>query len=98
MKCKRCQECFIKLEADAVSVSCTMLPIDIFQDEFGKHHVHDPNRVVTRYVCTFKHVWDEVESRSCWCGWSVTRPVEAALGLATTRSEPTRAPSKTSAP
>lgn len=46
-----------------------MLSVSVFKDEAGKHHLHDPNHIITTHVCPVGHVHKETEVRACWCGW-----------------------------
>ncbi len=69
MKCELCLEQGVVFPMRAVASSATLLSAAIFRDEKGKDHLHDPNHLITTYICPVGHVWKEVEARACWCGW-----------------------------
>lgn len=44
-------------------------PTDHFWDEYGNEHSHNPNVIVTNYVCSNGHKFSERSSWQCACGW-----------------------------
>jgi len=67
--------CPVCLERDVVfpmqvgSVSATIVAPELFTDERGLAHMHDPTVTVTAYSCPVGHQWSKSECRTCWCGW-----------------------------
>lgn len=45
---------------------------DLYYDEEGEFHVHDPNIPTFRFRCSNGHDWEEldVDQTRCSCGWS----------------------------
>lgn len=69
MKCPQCLEQGVVFEVQASSWSFTFAEPSSFQDAHGKNHLHDSNRLITKYTCPVGHIWHETEARACWCGW-----------------------------
>lgn len=44
-------------------------PSDHFYDEDGAEHTHNPNIIVTVYMCANGHRFQERSSWECWCGY-----------------------------
>jgi hypothetical protein len=44
---------------------------ELFTDDFGKSHLHDPGYFEVNYACLdCKADWTERRTLGCWCGWS----------------------------
>lgn len=54
-------------------------PTDHYYDEDGVEHSHNPNVVVTIYMCSLGHRFQERSSWQCPCGWMVCEAEVAAL-------------------
>jgi hypothetical protein len=50
-------------------------PSDLFYDEDGEWHIHDPNTPTFRFRCSAGHAWEEqdVDQTRCSCGWSANQ-------------------------
>jgi hypothetical protein len=44
-------------------------PKDHYFDEQGAEHSHNPNIVITEFVCSNGHRFAERSSWECWCGY-----------------------------
>lgn len=56
-------------------------PTDHFWDEDGVEHSHNPNVIVTNYVCSLGHKFSERSSWECTsCGWKVCEAEVVANG------------------
>ena len=72
--CRHCREA-----GDTSTVSAdegtraTAMIVNVFHDEQGRRHRHDPNTYTTSYRCSQGHVWEERQERPCPvvdCGWN----------------------------
>ena len=69
MKCPDCEsEGKTSIVHSGGTVSTLMLN-DMFWDEDGKRHNHDPNWHTASYRCSNGHEWHDRRQRECWCGW-----------------------------
>jgi hypothetical protein len=69
-----CPQCQASGQRSIVRVERTGTPdqkqqTDVFWDEAGDHHSHNPNIVVTEYKCSNGHHFAERSSWECPCGW-----------------------------
>jgi hypothetical protein len=66
--CPQCGE--EMLPETVVAASRSIMKVFSFEDDQGRGHLHDHNRVVVHYKCGLGHSWKVPHCRVCWCGWS----------------------------
>lgn len=69
MKCQQCQSKNLTSKIEQRSYYTTLLLSNIFHDEDGREHIHNPNAKTTGYFCSKGHSWEAKYPNRCWCGW-----------------------------
>lgn len=74
MLCPACQRegkrSIVRITTDATKAALAdKLPKNHYFDEDGQEHSHDPNIIRTDYRCSNDHVFYELSSWGCWCGY-----------------------------
>lgn len=81
MICTKCRDVGQRSRVDVLgSITGTMTKKEVFFDEDGDMHVHDPNIVTTAYRCSNGHRFQERSSWQCTCGWMKQPAVVTFLG------------------
>lgn len=47
----------------------TLLACFPYYDEKGREHIHDHNRITSKYECSNGHRFKIKSYEECWCGW-----------------------------
>lgn len=65
VKCQTCQadgeQSFVRVGSSAT----TAMGTDVFYDEDGRFHCHDPNTTATEFWCSRGHSWTESRQHRC---------------------------------
>lgn len=80
-----CEKCKAEGKTGSVrntGMSKTILACQMFVDDQGRLHYHDPNVTYAEYRCDNWHVWKTESTTPCWCGWPAepAAPMSAPLG------------------
>ncbi len=67
MKCPTCERDGIRSIVHVGGTTSTLMTIQEFYDEEGRHHRHDYNNRTTSYRCSNGHEWTESIRPKCWC-------------------------------
>lgn len=78
-----CQACSNSAQRSTVRILGTKqskIPTDVYFDEDGQQHSHNPNVVTTHYRCSNGHRFEERSSWQCFCGWMKLKAVVMQIG------------------
>ncbi len=80
MICTKCRDSGQRSIIHILGTKQTQVPRDVFFDEDGEEHNHNPNIVTTQYRCSNGHRFEERSSWQCHCGWMKLKAVIVFVG------------------
>jgi hypothetical protein len=68
MKCPTCEAQGTRSIVYVGPSTTTTLSGQVFYDEDGRFHMHDPNTTTSEYNCSLGHRWSvQAPAHQCWC-------------------------------
>jgi len=65
MKCPTCEADGLKSQVRAQGTSYTLAMVDVFWDDNGRWHKHDPNKYSQSFYCSKGHSWYKIWYPKC---------------------------------
>ena len=78
--CTKCRDAGLRSTVRVLGTKQTDMPRDVYFDEDGTEHSHNPNLVTTQFRCSNGHRFQEVSSWQCHCGYKACEAVVTFVG------------------